>query len=298
MSESSTYIGRFAPSPSGPLHFGSLVAAIASFLDARANQGTWLVRVEDLDPAREPEGAADLILSQLDDFGMRSDQPIVYQSSRLKAYEKALLKLQKQDLTFDCACTRQQIKSMGSVYNGACRSRSEAPIGDFAIRVKIGDKLVKFIDLVQGPVSQKLSTDIGDFVIKRKDRLFAYQLAVVVDDAFQRITHVIRGFDLLASTPRQIYLQQVLGFTTPIYAHVPIAVNQLGQKLSKQHFADPVAISNKRILLHTTLNFLGMSPPISNARLDVDQQLQWGVLNWDIHNVPKLANIPHHSKAT
>jgi len=295
MSEVSTYRGRFAPSPSGPLHFGSLVAAVASFLDARANQGTWLVRMEDLDPAREPEGTADQILSQLNDFGMQSDQPVVYQSSRLEAYEGALVKLQQKDLIFTCDCSRQQVKSMGSVYNGICRSRRDIPKQDFAIRIKTENRLIGFNDSIQGPISQTLLTDTGDFVIKRKDGLFAYQLAVVVDDAFQQISHVMRGFDLMDSTPRQIYLQQKLGYSTPIYAHVPIAVNQLGQKLSKQHFATPIAVTNKHNLLHTALQFLGLKPPFSNSSLEVDQQLQWGVQHWDIHNVPKLANIQHHS---
>lgn len=296
MSESSTYIGRFAPSPSGPLHFGSLVAAVASYLDARANQGIWLIRMEDLDPAREPEGAADEILSQLDEFGMRSDRPIVYQSSRLNVYEEFLKNLQQ--LTYACDCSRQQIKSMGSVYNGVCRSRLDAPPGDFAIRIKTEDKLIRFDDLIQGSISHSLLTETGDFVLKRKDGLIAYQLAVVVDDAFQEISHVIRGFDLLESTPRQIYLQQMLGFSTPLYAHVPIAVNNLGQKLSKQHFATPIIVSDKKSLLYNTLRFLGLNPPSNVSRLDVNQQLQWGVQNWDIHNVPKLANIQHPSDGT
>lgn len=298
MSEYSTYIGRFAPSPSGPLHFGSLVAAVASYIDARANQGVWLVRMEDLDPAREPEGAADEILSQLDDFGMLSDRPVVYQSSRLNAYKQALEKLQKQQSIYACDCSRQQIKAMGSVYNGSCRTRREPPPGEFAIRIKTEEKLIGFEDLVQGAISQSLATDTGDFVVKRKDGLFAYQLAVVVDDAFQKITHVIRGIDLLESTPRQIYLQQMLGLATPLYAHIPIAVNQLGQKLSKQHFATPITVSEKKSLLHQTLKFLGLNPPSNIASLNVNQQLQWGILNWDIHKVPKLANIQHPSNGT
>ena len=298
MSESSTYIGRFAPSPSGPLHFGSLVSAVASFLDAKANQGTWLIRMEDLDPAREPPGVAAQILTQLDDFGMESDRPVLYQSSRLEAYEEALLKLKLDNLIFPCDCSRAQVKAMGSIYDGACRSRPLVPESDYAIRIKTNEDLIEFNDRIQGPGAQNLRKDIGDFVVKRKDGLIAYQLAVVVDDDYQKITHVVRGFDLLDSTPRQIYLQQRLGLSTPAYAHVPIAINQLGQKLSKQHFADPIDVRDRFSLLHSSLKFLGMTPPATHARESVRQQLQWGIQHWDIHNVPKLANISQHTIAT
>lgn len=295
MSDSRTYIGRFAPSPSGPLHFGSLVAAVASYLDTRANNGTWLVRMEDLDPAREPAGAAEQILSQLDEFGLIWDQPVLFQSTRLDAYQQALSQLNQEGLTYACDCSRQLIRGMGSVYNGSCRARVDLPEHDYAIRIKTEDRIIQFEDLIQGPICQNLLKEAGDFVIKRKDGLFAYQLAVVVDDAFQQISNVIRGFDLLDSTPRQIYLQQKLGYSTPCYAHVPIAVNQEGQKLSKQHFADPVDTSQKQQLVHRTLRFLGLQPPLSNAGLSVIQQLEWGMHQWDIHNVPKLATIPHHT---
>ena len=297
-SESGTYIGRFAPSPSGPLHFGSLVAAVASYLDARANHGIWLVRMEDLDPAREPQGAASEILHQLEDFGMHSDQPVLFQSTRLDAYQRALDELTENNLTYFCDCSRQQVKAMGSIYNGACRDRTVSSSENFAVRIKTKDQQIEFADAVQGLQLQNILQDTGDFVIKRKDGLFAYQLAVVVDDAFQKISHVVRGVDLLDSTARQIYLQQQLNLKTPEYSHIPIVVNPLGQKLSKQHFADPIDPLDRQNLLHTAIKFLGMRPPESNSKLSVDQQLQWGISHWDIQNVPKLANIPHHTDFT
>lgn len=298
MSESGTYIGRFAPSPSGPLHQGSLLAAVASYLDARANGGCWLIRMEDLDPAREPPGIATRILDQLDDFGMQSDKPVLYQSSRLDAYAEGLKRLDEKNLCYPCDCSRQMIRAMGLVYNGQCRHRDKPITGDYAIRVRTGSDEIVFDDLVQGRYSQNMAQDCGDFVILRKDGLFAYQLAVVMDDAYQQITRVVRGIDLLDSTPRQIHLQQLMEYPTPQYAHIPIVVNRLGQKLSKQHYADPVSSSEKNRQLYSVLRILGLNPPPGLAGISVEGQLEWGIAHWDIQKVPKLANIPEQALAT
>lgn len=290
--DSPRYIGRFAPSPSGPLHFGSLLAAVASFLDARAHQGRWLLRMEDLDPAREPSGTDQTILQQLIDFGLDWDGEVLYQSSRLSAYTAVLDSLKARDLCYACDCSRQRIKELGSVYDGHCRSRGSPPTADFALRLKSDRRIVTFDDLIQGPQSQQLDRDTGDFVVRRRDGLIPYQLAVVVDDAFQAITHVVRGWDLLDSTPRQIYLQQLLEYATPQYAHIPIVTNQLGQKLSKQHFAEAIQPSRRRSLIHDALTVLGLNPRPGNRGESVGAQLESAIAHWRIQDVPKLANIP------
>ena len=291
---SSKYTGRFAPSPTGSLHFGSLITAIASYLDAKANNGVWLVRMEDLDPPRETEGAAEQILNQLIALDLRWDEEVLFQSSRLDNYEDALKKLTAKNYCFQCDCTRLQIKAMGSVYNGRCRDRPIPPKEKFAIRVRAEDISIDFDDLVQGNYQQSLEKEVGDFIILRKDKLFAYQLAVIVDDAFQDVTHIIRGYDLIDSTPRQIYLQQLLGYHTPIYGHIPVIVNGQGQKLSKQHFADPIDSNNGMKLIHQSLQFLNLNPPEINSSASCLEQLAWGIENWDVQAVPKLANIPEN----
>ena len=290
-----SYVGRFAPSPTGPLHFGSVLAAVASYVDAKANQGLWLVRMEDLDPPREPEGAAEQILDQLNELGLVWDDEVLYQSRRLENYQKALTELQENQLCFRCDCTRPQIKAMGPVYDGTCRRRIPPPEIEFAIRVKTGDTVITFEDLIQGSCRQNIGMDTGDFVIRRKDRLFAYQLAVVVDDEYQGITHVVRGFDLLESAPRQIYLQQLLHYTTPIYGHIPVVVNASGDKLSKQTFAPAADIQYSSQLIHQCLGFLGQAPPAAQLHADPQSQLQWAIEHWDIQAVPKLAKLPQDS---
>ena len=259
------YIGRFAPSPTGPLHFGSLLAALASFLDARSNQGKWLIRVEDLDPPREPAGSAELILQQLQDLGMIWDDEVLYQSTRLGAYEEVIDQLQAKGLCYPCDCTRPQIREMGLVYNGSCRERSTSPAKPYAIRLRTEPLEIGFDDEIQGYFSQQLEADVGDFVIRRKDELFAYQLAVVVDDEFQNITHVVRGWDLLDSTPRQIYLQRVLSYQAMSYAHIPIIVDEKGQKLSKQTFAPSIETDRASQAIYKALTFLGQAPPAEIA---------------------------------
>jgi len=255
------YVGRFAPSPTGPLHFGSLVAALASWLDARAAEGRWLVRIEDLDAPRTLPGAADDILRTLERLGLGWDGPVLYQSQRSANYKAALESLD----TYWCGCTRREIadSSIGrasdgaQIYPGTCRAGLAPGKTPRALRLCTGPEEVVFTDRVQGPQRQVLEREIGDFVLLRADGQFAYQLAVVVDDAEQGVTDVVRGADLLDSTPRQIYLQRSLGYATPRYLHVPAAVNAAGDKLSKQTGARPVNTARKSEELRRALVFLG-----------------------------------------
>jgi glutamyl-Q tRNA(Asp) synthetase len=245
------YRGRFAPSPTGPLHFGSLVGALASYLDARAHGGTWLVRIEDIDGPRTVPGADRQILSTLESFGMHADEPPVWQSARTADYEKALQTLQDAGLVYPCGCSRKEIadslanahaRHTTLAYPGTCRDglKGKSPRA-WRLRVpEPGAATVAFDDRWQGPQSQDLAAEVGDFVLKRADGQWAYQLAVVVDDASQGITHVVRGVDLLDSTARQIYLQRALHLPTPAYLHVPVVVDANGEKLSKQTGAAPL----------------------------------------------------------
>jgi glutamyl-Q tRNA(Asp) synthetase len=290
-----SYIGRFAPSPTGPLHMGSLIAALASFLDARAVGGRWLLRMEDLDPPREPPGAAEQILEQLRNLELHWDGEVLYQSQRQDAYAAALTQLDAAGLLYRCSCSRQRIRELDGRYDGHCRKQSAAAGADYAIRLQTRDAPVGFMDRIQGEFSQAIETEVGDFVIRRKDGLFAYQLAVVVDDGYQQITDVVRGYDLLDSTPRQIYLQSLLGLPRPNYAHFPVLVNDQGQKLSKQHFAAAVDIADARRALYEGLKFLGLKPPATIASSPCATQLVWAIEHWDIQAVPKLANIPELS---
>jgi glutamyl-Q tRNA(Asp) synthetase len=288
-----TYRGRFAPSPTGPLHFGSLVAALGSYLDARAHGGTWLVRIEDLDPPREQPGAADDILRTLKALGLHWDEPVLYQHTRLDAYETAIAQLLENGGAFPCACTRSEIADSGLigaegvVYPGTCRDGLGGKPAR-AIRARVTTEPVGFTDRLQGTVSQNLEQEIGDFVIRRADGYFAYQLAVVVDDAFQEITHVVRGADLLISTPRQIHLQHLLGLPTPIYMHLPVAVNAAGEKLSKQTGAQPLSLASPGAALCRALVFLHQSPPAQLRTASPASILEWAVAHWQpgvLHDV-------------
>ena len=280
------------------MHFGSLVAALASFLDARANQGTWLLRMEDLDPEREPPGAADRILDQLTAFGLNWDGDVVYQSHRLEAYRHALDALQGLGCCFACDCSRQRIQAMGNVYDGHCRRRRDVPPADHALRVRVDPVILRFTDLIQGEQEQDLAIQIGDFVIRRRDGLFAYQLAVVVDDAWQGVTRVVRGHDLLDSTARQIYLQGLLGLPTPEYAHIPVIVDEGGHKLSKQQMASAADPAQASLYLHQALIALGHEAPPGMSRASTATLLDWAISNWHIQKVPKLASIPESASFT
>ncbi|MEP6940106.1 MAG: tRNA glutamyl-Q(34) synthetase GluQRS [Rudaea sp.] len=251
------YRGRFAPSPSGALHFGSLVAAVGSFVRARAEGGAWLVRMEDIDPPREIPGAASDILATLGAFGMRADEPVVYQSLRDTAYDRAFARLRDADLVFPCWCSRVDLEASAGIHRGACRAAPDTTRGP-AWRLRAPDVDVSFIDLLQGTQAQNLRRDVGDFVIRRVEGWFAYQLAVVVDDADAAITEVVRGSDLLDSTPRQIHLQQLLGLQTPAYLHLPVVLDADGRKLSKADHARPVDRCEPLAALRMAIDFLGL----------------------------------------
>ena len=293
------YIGRFAPSPTGPLHFGSLVAAVASYLEAKAHGGKWLVRMEDLDKPREMAGAADDILRTLEAFGFAWDGEIIYQSQRAKFYENALESLKKRDLVYACTCSRKEIADSslqvgieGAIYPKTCFYKPKAhPSIHTAYRAITKDDLISFKDEIQGHITQNLATDIGDFVVKRADGFFAYQLAVVVDDAEQGVTHVLRGADLLDSTPRQIYLQQLLGLPTPNYAHVPIAINLNGEKLSKQTLAEPIFTHLAGQQLFEALCFLGQNVPAEMQSAKLGGIWRWAFAHWSLANVPPAHSI-------
>ena len=258
-----SYRGRFAPSPTGPLHFGSLVAALASWLDARAVGGEWLVRIEDVDVPRTVPGAEAQILRALEAFGLHWDGAVARQSERTALYEAALERLRAAGRIYRCRCSRREIADSaftgpdGPIYPGTCRLLGLDSRIEGADRLRVPAGKIAFDDRVMGRVEQDLARDVGDFVMRRRDGHFAYQLAVVVDDADQGVTDVVRGADLLLSTPRQILLQQTLGFETPRYLHIPVATHPDGQKLSKQSLAAAVDPAHPLEALTRALKFLG-----------------------------------------
>ena len=270
-----TYRGRFAPSPTGPLHFGSLVSAVASYLQARSQHGYWFVRIEDIDPPREQSGAADAILRTLEAFGLLWDGEISYQSRRLGAYADAIDRLREAGVLYACSCSRREIADSsvhgidGLVYPGTCRDKAINDKARHSLRIRSDSSAVHFDDRWQGRILRSILRDYGDFVVQRTDGLYAYQLAVVIDDAAQSITEVVRGTDLLESTPRQIFLQQALGLPTPNYAHHAVVLNADGQKLSKQTGAIGIEAQTHRILTLTkALQFL-------NQPTDWIQECDW-----------------------
>lgn len=278
-SSSSPYRGRFAPSPTGPLHLGSIVAALASFLDARANGGRWLVRMEDLDPPRESPGAADLILRTLEQLQLHWDEPVLYQSTRSDAYRAALECLREQDLVYACRCSRLELGG-STVYPGTCRNLGLEHTAGTALRCRVPHARLDFTDLLQGRQSQQLDTEVGDFVLLRKDGYFAYQLAVVVDDGWQGITDVVRGCDLLDSTPRQLFLQHCLQLPQPRYAHIPLVINAQGQKLGKQQYSPAVDTTRPATVIWHALALLGQQPEPAWQRESPASLLQWAIAHW------------------
>ena len=293
------YVGRFAPSPTGPLHFGSLVAALASYLDAKAHNGKWLVRIEDIDETRcDPIYTAD-ILRTLQAFGMQWDGEVEIQSKRKALYGAALQKLRSDGLIYACDCSRREIADSalagleGPVYPGTCRQSVNTEHGN-AIRVRTSNENITFIDLVQGHVEQRIESEIGDFVVRRRDGLFAYQFAVTVDDADQGVTNVVRGADLLDSTARQMHLQRLLGLPTPQYLHIPVAVNKLGQKLSKQTLAAAVPTSSGqgREMLLSALRFLGQSIIASESARTIEELLALATRDWRRDCIPRARARP------
>jgi glutamyl-Q tRNA(Asp) synthetase len=276
-------IGRFAPSPTGDLHFGSLLAAVASYLQAKSAGGQWLVRVEDIDPPREVAGSAASILRDLEQFGLHPDRPVLYQSTRQAAYKSALNKLLEQSLAFHCGCSRADLPDSG-VYPGTCRDG--LPPGKHArtVRLRVPQQPIVFSDQIQGTMEEDLEQTVGDFVLWRADGLPAYQLAVVVDDAFQDITEVVRGADLLSSTARQIWLQRCLGLSTPAYAHHPVALGSNGKKLSKRLGSDPLARHSPARVLESALRFLGQPCPDG---LGLEESWRWALQNWRLSAIPQ-----------
>lgn len=283
----SIYIGRFAPSPTGPLHFGSLFTALASFLDAKHHQGLWLLRIDDLDTARNIPGADSAIMSTLDAFGLHWDRSVSYQSQSLAAYNEALHALYTQNLVYRCICSRKTLASIEtgeeseSVYPNYCRHQNIAESVPAALRLKTTEITLDFNDLLQGNITADLASEQGDFIIKRKDQVIAYQFAVVIDDYLQNINHVLRGADLLTSTIKQIYLHQCLHLPIPIYLHVPLITGANGSKLSKKEFAPAVTKNNSHETLFTLLQLLRQNPPVELRNETIVEQLKWAIVHWD-----------------
>ncbi|RMO13546.1 Glutamyl-Q tRNA synthetase [Pseudomonas cichorii] len=284
------YIGRFAPTPSGYLHFGSLVAALASYLDARAAGGKWLMRMEDLDPPREVAGAQAAILETLERYGFEWDGEVVRQSLRHDAYAEVLNRWFSHGLAYACTCSRKQLESFQGIYPGFCRNAGHTT-EDAAIRIRVPELEYRFIDRVQGAFQQHLGRESGDFVIQRRDGLYAYQLAVVIDDAWQGVTDIVRGADLLDSTPRQLYLQELLGLPQPRYLHVPLITQPDGHKLGKSYRSPPLPADQATPLLLRALRALGQptTPELSYA--SAREVLDWGIAHWDASAIPRTSTI-------
>ncbi|MDH5711367.1 MAG: tRNA glutamyl-Q(34) synthetase GluQRS [Gammaproteobacteria bacterium] len=283
------YRGRFAPSPTGNLHFGTLLAAVGSYLQARSRHGQWLMRIEDVDTTRRVEGASDALLRALEKFGFEWDGSEVYQSARTELYEATLATLTEKELIYPCTCSRRQLTDLGEaqIYPGHCRHHHLPLKEEHALRLKVSDQIISFDDCVMGHYQQHLASECGDFVIRRRDGLFAYQLAVVVDDAEQGITEVVRGTDLLDSTPRQIYLQQQLGYPQPDYLHLPLLVDEHGQKLGKSTGAAALDLKHPAVSLHAALKLLGQQPPEELASDNLPTVWQWAIEHWDIAAIPR-----------
>ncbi len=283
------YVGRFAPSPTGPLHFGSLITAIASYCDAKANHGKWLVRIEDTDIPRIYPGSEEHILRAVDAFQLEPDAEIIFQKDRLDIYEDVIQQLRQQGLVYACQCTRKMLGS-NHIYQDTCRNLGLA-FEHQAIRLKVEDVEICFEDRLQGRHCSELKKDLGDFVLKRRDGIINYQLAVVVDDYLQGMTHVVRGADLLDNTERQIYLGQLLGYPRLSYMHLPLAMNDQGQKLSKQNLAQALDLTQAPQLLKQALQAL------HQAEVDLDapqRMLQQAVAQWDIERIPHTTELQGH----
>jgi len=290
------YVGRFAPSPTGPLHFGSLLAAVASYLEARVRGGRWLLRIEDIDPPREEAGAAESIVSCLAAYGFRWDGPVLRQSRNEQRHRAAVERLLAEGLAYPCRCSRRMLArtarqgAMGPIYPGTCRDGSGR--GSRAVRVRTTDEPIVVVDRLQGRLEQRLESELGDFVIRRRDGLIAYQLAVVIDDAVDGVTDVVRGIDLLDSTPRQIHLQRLLGLPSPTYMHIPIAVDPDGEKLSKQTAAPPIDPAAVAPTLYRALDCLRQTPPAALASATPGGVWEWALAHWQPERLHSLTRVP------
>jgi glutamyl-Q tRNA(Asp) synthetase len=283
------YVGRFAPSPTGPLHLGSLLAAVGSFVDARHHRGRWLVRMEDLDATRVIRGCADDMLRTLESFGLHWDAAVEYQSTRTERYREALEELRARNLTFECSCTRQERSPRGA-YPGTCRA-GPRHAGPTATRFLVGGGRIEFQDRIQGATAFELG-QLGDVVVRRRDGVFAYQLAVVVDDALQGVTHVVRGADLLDNTPWQLTLQRALGLPAPSYAHLPLVVEARGGKLAKSRRSLALQPAAAGVLLHQVLTLLGQDPPVE-LKFELPQSiLSWATKHWRPRALAAVREVP------
>ncbi len=289
MQDKQPVIGRFAPSPTGPLHFGSLYTALASFLDARSQQGQWLLRIDDLDTPRNIKGSIESILTTLAIFGLHWDGSVVYQSRQQAIYDEILDDMQALQLIYRCACSRRMLVS--DSYPGYCKNRVISIDTPHALRVKTDQRVINFHDELQGDMTHQLTDPYEDFIVKRKDQVIAYQFAVVIDDDRQGVNQVVRGFDLLDSTPKQIYLQQLLGLPTPLYMHVPIIVDQQGYKLSKQTGANAVDLTHPEFILFELLVLLKQQPPLELQHAPVKELLDWAVVHWNPAPLKKVCKI-------
>ena len=286
--EPAAYRGRFAPSPTGRLHFGSLLAAVGSWLHARSHGGTWLVRIEDIDPPREVAGASSAIVEALSAFGMTSDEPVLFQHTRHDAYAAALQRLVDAGLAFPCACTRAEVRDRG-VHRGRCAAPCASRPSSW--RFAVPDREITFVDALQGTFRQNLREEVGDFVLRRADGLWAYQIAVVVDDAAQGISHVVRGADLLDSTPRQMLLQDALGFPRPAYAHLPLLLDAEGNKLAKQTGAAPLDTADPLPALRHALAVLGMDDAATRPASTPERLLESAIDAFDLSRVPRQLSL-------
>ena len=303
MTSFDTYRGRFAPSPTGPLHFGSLIAAVGSYLQAKYYNGDWLIRIDDIDPPREQKGATKDILKTLEDFGFEWDAEVLYQSARQKHYQEAVDELIGQSKAYFCSCSRKSIlqktkhqnEHRETVYPGFCRDSSLQKLENsshLSTRLRSNKGSITFLDKHLGLQKFDIEKDIGDFILQRRDGYFSYHLASGIDDAEQNITEVVRGSDLLSCTPSQIIVQQTLELESPQYCHLPIAVNKTGQKLSKQNHAAAINTKNSMDLLYKTLKFLGQMPPIELLEGDQNDIWHWAKAHWRLDLVPQKQQIP------
>jgi len=281
---------------------GSLITAVASYCQAKINQGRWLLRIEDIDPPREVPGASEDIIHTLDRLGFEWDGEIEYQSNRIEQYLQALEKLDQSELIYACGCSRSEINASatsspyGIRYAGTCRHGLAKGKKARSLRIIVPDKTWRITDTLQGMLEQNLQRDIGDFVVKRADGQIAYQLAVVVDDAEQKVTEVVRGSDLLDSTVRQYYLQQCLGYTSPVYTHIPVLVNAAGEKLSKQTGARPVDIKSAGAALVHALCYLNQQAPHSLLNAPVNEIWSWALEHWQLDHVHRQTHILEDSR--
>ncbi|MGI9233817.1 MAG: tRNA glutamyl-Q(34) synthetase GluQRS [Woeseiaceae bacterium] len=298
--EPAQYVGRFAPSPTGPLHFGSLVAATASYLQARSMDGRWLLRVEDIDPPREQDGATDAILRTLEGYGFEWHSNVIFQSQSEAAHNEALQSLLSRKLAYPCGCSRRDLEGvprgpLGTIYPGTCRAGCDAT--ETSVRLKTEDAPIAFIDGLQGRQSQNLERDSGDFIIRRRDGLIAYHLAVVVNDALEGVTEIVRGVDLMDSTPRQIWIQKMLGLATPDYLHIPVITHPNGDKLSKLTGAPGLSNEQAETALFAALVALRQDPPEALRNGSLSELWQWGTEHWNIGELKGKAAVSTDSRA-